>query len=97
MYLGKNKISLLPTFLTGYHFGFSNANGEASDIDELFGENGFFGESGFLKWFYKKQNKTPGSFWHGLFFELADNDEVKALDLFFEYLEKYSNEKVECK
>ena len=45
---------------------------------------------GFLEWFFKKYNVGQTSFWQTPFLDEADQDERKALELFFEYLEEYN-------
>lgn len=85
MYLGENKISKLTNFLTGYHMG-QVMNTPDAEIDPYFGENGF------LSWFHTKYNIKMNSSWASPFLVEADNDEAKALDIFFNYLEEYSTE-----
>jgi DNA gyrase/topoisomerase IV subunit B len=86
MYLGEAKISSLPNFILGYNMGFNMARNRDVSIDEYFSENGF------LEWFFKKYNIAQTSFWHTPFLEEAKQDEKKALELFFKYLEEYNTE-----
>ena len=87
MYLGEAKISLLSNFIFGYSMGFHMAKSSDNEIDD------YFGEAGFLEWFFQKYNLEQTSFWETPFLNEANNDEKKALQLFFEYLEKYDQEK----
>jgi len=86
MYLGEPKISLLSNFIFGYQMGFYMAKNNDGAMDE------YFGETGFLEWFFKKYNIRQTSFWRTPFLDEADQDEKKALELFFKYLEEYSKE-----
>ena len=52
-----------------------------------------FSDTGFLEWFFKKNNITQPSSWMTPFLDEADNDEEKALELFFKYLEEFDREK----
>ena len=85
MYLGEAKLSKLATFLVGYNIGYFTAKEEGADMDEYFGDNGF------LEWFFKKHNIGNLSFWEIPFLELANGDDAKALIVYFEYLEEYRN------
>jgi len=80
MFLGKNHISKLPNFIHGYHF---------SDSISQRQPDFYFGNNGFLIWYKDKYKPTEMSFWHDYFLEEADNDDEKALDIFFERLEEY--------
>ena len=91
MYLGEAKISNLANFIIGYMIGFQ----AAKDTDEK--QDEYFGDNGFLEWFYKNQNRKLDSFWQIPFLEKANDDETKALLVFFEYLDKYKNEKLSSK
>lgn len=88
MYLGNGnvKISSVLNFITGYSIGFEMAKENATAIDDYFSENGF------VEWFLKKKGIENISFWETPLLEEANNDEEKALHLFFEYLEKYNQE-----
>lgn len=84
MYLRDAKISSLNTFLLGYQMA-ENMNSVKTDD--------FFGEIGFTNWFMKLKRieflnsiETP-------FLDECDNNEQKALELYFEYVEKYRIEK----
>lgn len=83
MYLGEYKISMLPNFIFGYNMGFYIAKNNDVDMDA------YFDECGFLEWFYKKYNIEKSSFWITPFLEEAKNDEKKALDIYFKYLDEY--------
>jgi len=89
MYLGEPRISLLPNFILGYSMGFHMAK----NIDEAMDE--YFGETGFLEWFLKKYKIKQTSFWQTPFLDEANNDEKKALEIFFKYLDEYNREMVE--
>lgn len=86
MYLGEPRISLLPNFILGYSMGFHMAKKHDTAMDE------FFGETGFVEWFFKKYNIVQSSFWQTPFLDEANQDERKALELFFKYLEEYNKE-----
>lgn len=86
MYLGEPKISLLPNFILGYHLGFYMAKNHDTVMDK------YFGETGFLEWFFKKFNIGQTSFWMTPFLNEANQDERKALELFFKYLDEYNKE-----
>ncbi len=87
MYLGEPKISKLSNFIIGYQLGYLMAKKTNSHDDD------YLGEFGFLEWFYKKYNIKVTSFWETPFLEKVKNNEEKALQLFFSYLEEYQNEK----
>jgi hypothetical protein len=80
MFLREAKISNLVDFLNGYRFG--NAL-----------KDEYFGEDGFLEWFWKKYNIKYPSFWQTAFLDEANDDEKKALELYFGYLDEYYKEK----
>lgn len=86
MYLGEPKISLLPNLILGYSIGFHMAKSNDTAMDN------YFGETGFLEWFFKKYNIGQTSFWKTPFLDEANQDEQKALELFFKYLDEYNNE-----
>ncbi len=88
MYLGEAKISNLSNFIIGYMIGWYAAKDSDENQDEYFSDNGF------LEWFYINQNRKLDSSWQTPFLEKAKDDETKALVIFFEYLEKYKNEKL---
>ena len=90
MYLGKPEISKLQTYIVGYDMGFHMTGHETIKEDRYF-------NPGFIEWFYKKYNIRETSFWETPFLEEAKNDEKKALDLFFNYLEEYSKTFVDKK
>lgn len=80
MYLGKNHISKLPNFILGYCFS-DNISQRQPDF--------YFGDNGFLTWYRDRYKPKEMSFWHNYFLEEADNDDEKALEIFFERLEEY--------
>lgn len=80
MYLGEPKISKLVNFITGYMICLNITDNEDK----------YFGNPGFLSWFYGKYNIEKTSFWKDPFLKEANGDESKALELFFAYLEEYS-------
>lgn len=84
MYLRDAKISSLNTFLLGYQMA-ENMNSFETD--------NFFGENGFNDWFMKLKGieflnsiETP-------FLDECNNNEENALELYFEYVDKYRTEK----
>jgi len=83
LYLGLNYISKLPNFILGYQFGHDLRHPEKEDF--------YFGEQGFLSWYKQKYTPRERSFWHDYFLEEANNDEIQALNLYFDRLdENYS-------
>jgi hypothetical protein len=87
MYLGRNHISNLSTFIAGLmmsEFVYKN-------------QDNYFGENGFLNWYIKKYKPQESSFWQDYFLSETDNDEVKALELYFERLEEYYNDTISTK
>ena len=68
--------------------GFHMAKGKDTAMDD------YFGETGFLEWFYKKYNIEQTSFWETPFLDEANNDEKEALQLFFKYLDDYNREMI---
>lgn len=82
MYLGRNHISLLPNFITGYMMAMYVMNKK----------DRYFDEPGFITWFFDRYNVKQTSFWNTPFLDEAKGDEQKALELYFNYLEEYSKE-----
>lgn len=80
LYLKEPGISNLSTFLIGYNLG--RIMGKAAGND-------FFEENGFIQWLLHKKKNTTAPFWEAILMEEADNDEFRALELFFEYLEEF--------
>ncbi len=80
MYLRDAKISTLNTFLLGYQMA-ENMNSLKTDA--------FFGENGFTNWFMKLKGIELLNSIETPFLEECDNNEQKALELYFEYVEKY--------
>ena len=87
MFLGDNKISSLSKFITGYSFGFDAAKTSDKEFDN------YFGEFGFIEWFLREQNLQRTSFWETPFLDKAHSDEQKALQIYFDYLEKYNQQR----
>ncbi len=85
MYLGKNHISLLSTFMTGYMISLQE-NGYDISTDPFFGDN----ESGFFVWFKKKRGYSLSSNWYFTILEECNGSEENALELFFTLLEEYN-------
>lgn len=83
MFLKEPKISMLSTFLLGYSVGRTIARQE----------DDFYGEHGFIPWLLHKKGNPRVSFWEVILMEEANNDEYRALELFFEYLEEFQQEK----
>lgn len=86
MFLTAYNISYLDIYLTGTLItcGELDKSGEYSER--------FFGESGFLKWSWKKHNIGHPPYRLHHYLDLAKGNEKIALDLFFEDLEEYSNQ-----
>lgn len=80
MYLGRNHISKLPNFILGYQFCDRISNRE---------QDFYFGNRGFLTWYEEKYKPGRMSFWQDFFVAEADNDEIKALEKYFEKLQEY--------
>jgi hypothetical protein len=87
MYLGKNHISLLSTFMTGYMFALQ-CNGFDINSDPYFAE----GDQGFFGWFQKKRNYSPSPSWYHTILRECDGSEEKALELFLTLLEEYRSQ-----
>jgi hypothetical protein len=87
MFLGRPEISRLPNFILGYSIGFEMAKTSDNEADYYFGENGF------LDWYFKMFPERFSSYWTDSFLIEANNDETLALEIFFNYLERYKNEK----
>jgi hypothetical protein len=82
MYLGVDHISRLPNFILGYRFCNQISPGKPDF---------YFGDNGFLKWYEEKYRLTTMSFWQSYFLMEAEEDESKALKLYFDKLEEYYN------
>jgi hypothetical protein len=80
MYLGRNHISKLPNFIFGYDCCNSISKNE---------RDFYFSDKGFLNWYRNKYTPAQMSFWHDYFLVETDNDESKALELYFKRLEEY--------
>jgi hypothetical protein len=78
IFIKEAKIFNLSIFITGYY---------ACNSNDL-----YFDESeGFLAWFCKKKNPAKMSRWEDYFLAMANYNEHRALDLYFEYLDEYHN------
>ncbi len=77
-YLKEPSLSALSTFLLGYQVGRAQRY-----------HDDFFGEQGFIHWLLHKKGSPEVSFWEIILMEEAGNDEFRALELFFDYLEEY--------
>lgn len=86
MYLRDAKISTLNTFLLGYQMA-ENMNSVETDD--------FFGKNGFTNWFMKLKGIESLNSIETPFLDECNNNEQKALELYFEYVEKYRTEKSE--
>lgn len=84
MYLKEPRLSSLSTFLMGYSVGQYMSKQAAMDD--------FFGDNGFIQWLLRKKNNAEVPFWEIVLMEEASNDEYRALELFFDYLEEFRNE-----
>jgi hypothetical protein len=84
MYLGEYKISKLQNFILGYRMGQHMIKSPETSPDK------YFEGPGFLQWHNKKYNVALSSSWETPFLQEAKGDEKKALDLFFKYLQEYS-------
>lgn len=87
MYLGRNQISLLSTFMTGYRFSLQE-NGYDISSDPFFGND----SGGFFIWFQNKRGYSSSSNWYLTILKECNGEEEKALELFFNLLEEYKNE-----
>lgn len=87
MFLGRNHISLLSTFMTGYLISLHQ-----NDIDPS--SDPFFGNehTGFFNWFKNKRGYTHSSNWYYTILEECSGSEENALELFFTLLEEYNTE-----
>lgn len=84
MYLRDAKNSTLYTFLLGYQM--------AETMNTLKTDD-FFGENGFIDWFMKLKGIKSLNSIETPFLDECDNNEQKALELYFEYVERYRTEK----
>jgi len=80
MYLGTNQIIKLPNFIIGYHF---------RDLISEKAPDFYFGENGFLTWYVDKFKLPQLSFWECYFMQEANDNEEKAIEIYFERLEQY--------
>ena len=88
MYLGRNHISLLSTFMTGYMISLTT-NGFDLTSDPFYGNDG----DGFFDWYSKKCGVDKTSSWYTTMLEQAGNSEEKGLNLFLSSLEEFCIEK----
>ena len=80
IYLGKRSISLLDTFIAGFVYAYFTEYGKAAF------ENDF---SGFNKWIAEKYSIIENINWVTIILMQAENDEERALDLFYELLSEF--------
>lgn len=85
MYLKEPRLSTLSTFLMGYSMG--------RYVQQQTHEDDFFGHNGFIQWLSRQKGNPEVDFWEVILMEEAQHDEYRALELFFEYLEKFRQEK----
>lgn len=92
LFLGKAKLSVLFQFIRAYDIGFSMAKDAEWVRDSFFND-----DNGFFEWFLKRKGLESPNFstWDYPFLVEANNDEEKAWELFFKYLEEYSKEKTQ--
>lgn len=88
MYLGRNHISLLSTFVSGYMISM-NLNGIDLSSDPFFGTD----EEGFFGWYSKKCGITETPSWYATMLKQANYSEEKGLELFLTSLEEFCIEK----
>ncbi|EAY31311.1 hypothetical protein [Microscilla marina] len=84
MYLKEPRLSTLSTFLMGYSVG--------RYVSQYPYEDDFFGHNGFIQWLGHYKDNPEVDFWEAILMEEAQHDEYRALELFFEYLEKFRSE-----
>src|SRR5688572_7356695 len=85
MYLGESRLSCLGSFITGYTI--------CLDINSAADRYvGAYGKPGFVEWLFRKKNVPFASHWEQPFLQEANNDEQKALQLYFQYLEEFSRQ-----
>jgi hypothetical protein len=80
--LHEAKISNLSLFITGYMVGYGIA-GKKQDR--------YFGENGFIDWFCRKYNVDEPCYTMMPFLNIANDDEKKALEIYFGYLQEYQD------
>lgn len=83
LFITEAKISKLTNFITGYHIGVHMTMNSNEPQDR------YFANPGFISWFFDKYKVESPTF-ERPFLEEANGDEKKALDIFFNYLEEYS-------
>jgi hypothetical protein len=88
MYLGRNQISLLSTFMTGYMISLTTNRFDLK-IDPFYWKEG----EGFFDWYSKKSGITQTENWYTTMLEQSDNSEEKGLDLFLHSLEEFCKNK----
>ena len=97
MFLGKNSISLLSTFLNGIEFGLKEFCQSTSNFDwkEFKSNKEPHYEFGFQKWISERYKNRRGynQTWSDSILYQVDGDEEKAFDLFFALLEEFKLEK----
>ncbi len=97
MYLGLRSISNLFMFLWGIEFGLTNIGVKKFDFDwkQFKPKKEPHYEYGFQAWIFEKFESTreTSQFWSDIILRQVNNDEEKALDLFFALLEEFKLEK----
>ncbi len=83
MYLGDYSLSKLPTLVAGFMVACNFYNETKSGLNRF---------SQFHDWFEQRHSLERSSSWTLPFLEMANQDEKKALDLFFSELEVYATE-----
>lgn len=80
LFLGKPELSRLSVFIIGYEIALTEVERK---------HDCYFGEDGFVNWLKTKKEFNVASDWKSPFFEIADNDEERALHEYFKVLELY--------
>lgn len=83
MYLGDYSLSKLPTLIAGFMIACNYYDETKTGMDRF---------SAFHEWFQKRHSLERSSSWTLPFLEITDNNEVAALDLFFNELELFTTE-----
>lgn len=86
IYLKKPVLTHLPALIFGYSIGFSVGKEGKKDRDPFFGKDGFF------EWYFELYPERESSIWEESFIKEANGNDELALNIFFEYLEKYKVE-----
>ena len=91
MYLGRNHISLLSIFMTGYMISLTN-NGFDITTDPFFGKE----DEGFFSWYKKKMGYKTSSNWYIAILNDTGENEEEALNSFLKLLEQFKKEVLEA-